>query len=399
MDIALVFPDLSHKGGAESVVVWTAVCLFRQGHRVCVYTENAEASLWPEYGELEQLIRPVQPARKGDRLQRGLGTGRSLASHLNDHDVVVAHNRYGLLWAHATSKPLAWYVHEPSRRLHARVTDAELLRSRENGEVNPDHPAWLQLREWLRKQEGTPWARWKNARRRRMDREMARLPLAVWTNSQFNADCIRQALNIEAEVLYPGSPLPPKGQSTAERGNTVVISSGSPKKNLFGLIQGLAELHRQAPLPAAAIDIWGVGTDAEQFRRQVEAARLQDAVRLLGFMPDEDAREKLAQASLCLFLPLCEPFGIVAAEALMNGVPILASDHGGPAEILRQCGGGCEVDPLQPTKIAERLQHMLTNRRKYLVAADQARPKARNAYGLDSHLQSLETRLQALAKS
>lgn len=395
MKLALVFPDLGHKGGAESVVVWSAVGLARRGHEVRVFTAGVEPSLWPEFPELAGLVEIVRPVTRGSRLKRNLATGRNLADRLSLYPLVFAHNRYGLLWSLACESRLLWYVHEPSRRLHARHTDAYLLQALERHDVPGDHPAFQQLQDWLHKQEATPWARMRAANKAKDDRRWAKEANRVLTNSRYNAEVIQASLGVSAEVLYPGAPPPALVASDQERSGIAVLSSSSPKKNLFTVLQAAAVLEREKAPPEWRFTVWGVGTDGPDFQEMVQSQGLQDRVRLLGFVPDQESWQLLASARLALFLPLCEPFGLVAAEALMLQTPILASDHGGPVEILQACDGGRAVDPLRPDLIAHAIGDMLSREELWRGQAEKASVEARNRYSLDAFLDALEPQLAA----
>jgi len=178
-----------------------------------------------------------------------------------------------------------------------------------------------------------------------------------------------------------------------------VVASGSVKKNLFGVLQAARELERRRALPGKIFHVWGLGTDGEEFRALVDAWNLSGRVVLHGFREDAWARRRLAASDLCLFLPLCEPFGLVPVEALLAGVPILVSDHGGPAGILARCGGGRAVDPLQPGRIADALEAMLGSEAACAAGREAARKageRAREIFSMARYLERTE-RLLGLA--
>lgn len=56
---------------------------------------------------------------------------------------------------------------------------------------------------------------------------------------------------------------------------------------------------------------------------------------------------------------LNEPFGLTLLEAAAAGLPVLATDSGGPNDILERCGNGELVNPQQPLAIAEAALRML----------------------------------------
>src|SRR5439155_4591917 len=56
------------------------------------------------------------------------------------------------------------------------------------------------------------------------------------------------------------------------------------------------------------------------------------------------------------------PFGLVAAEAGVRGIPVIATRRGGLPEIVVDGETGFLVAPSAPKELAERLQQILTNR-------------------------------------
>ena len=58
---------------------------------------------------------------------------------------------------------------------------------------------------------------------------------------------------------------------------------------------------------------------------------------------------------------LTEPFGLTLLEASASGVPIVATNDGGPNDIIRNCKSGILVDPTKPKAIATALRKIITN--------------------------------------
>lgn len=58
---------------------------------------------------------------------------------------------------------------------------------------------------------------------------------------------------------------------------------------------------------------------------------------------------------------LTEPFGLTLLEASATGLPIVATNDGGPNDIVRNCDNGILVDPTKPEAIAEALRNIITD--------------------------------------
>ena len=67
----------------------------------------------------------------------------------------------------------------------------------------------------------------------------------------------------------------------------------------------------------------------------------------------------LREASLLLLPARQEGFGIVAAEALAAGVPVVATPSGGPEDLLVRSGGGIVLSGWQPEELANAVVELL----------------------------------------
>lgn len=380
MELALVVADLAQAGGGETVAARTAVGLARRGHRVVVYTTGWQPAWWPEEPELAQLVRILPPPPPGRRLRQARAMARTLAPELARWPLVYAHGEQALYWSARCAPPLAWYCQEPARRLHAAHTE-DWRRG-----ADPAHPALAAL------QPPAGWrARLKRLAERRYDRACARRPRAVFVNSAYSAACFARVYRRPAEVLELGLPLPPPARGEPPAGAVGVIASERPHKNLHGI------LHAARAAPADLTwHVWGPGTDAQPFQELRRRLGLEPRVHLHGFVAPERAEALWRQIAVLVYLPLGEPFGLAGVEALLRGIPVLASDHGGPAEWLRRCGGGRSVDPLQPAAAAAALRAMLAELPRWRTAAHDARARAAEHYSWPRYLERTEQRLAQL---
>ena len=72
---------------------------------------------------------------------------------------------------------------------------------------------------------------------------------------------------------------------------------------------------------------------------------------------------RLSAASGGVFInpALTEPFGLTLIEAAASGVPIIATEDGGPTDIIDNCHNGYLIDPLDKQSIIEMLLKLLTD--------------------------------------
>jgi len=77
------------------------------------------------------------------------------------------------------------------------------------------------------------------------------------------------------------------------------------------------------------------GPKAQYYQDMEAKAAATPGVRWLGYRPD--VAELIADLDVLVMASTePEPFGLVVVEALASGVPVVATDHGGPPEILAQ---------------------------------------------------------------
>ncbi|MFB0612525.1 glycosyltransferase [Aurantiacibacter poecillastricola] len=116
------------------------------------------------------------------------------------------------------------------------------------------------------------------------------------------------------------------------RGNRLVWAGRiTPNKGLLQAVEAVR-------LADASLDIAGPIEDEEYFADCMKAAGMAD-VRYHGQLQGEGLRELVRSARAALVTPMWdEPFGLVAAEALASGVPVIAFDRGAMREVVGPCG-------------------------------------------------------------
>jgi glycosyltransferase involved in cell wall biosynthesis len=115
-----------------------------------------------------------------------------------------------------------------------------------------------------------------------------------------------------------------------------------PHKGLDVAIQAFAGI---AP-EDALLHVWGSSDDAAYVARIVDLASRTPAARLHGALPEPDKLDRLRDLDV-LLLPSVgwESFGIVAREAMAEGVPVVASDQSALSELFADGRGGRHVPP------------------------------------------------------
>lgn len=159
----------------------------------------------------------------------------------------------------------------------------------------------------------------------------------------------------------------------------LALARPDPRKNLAGLLRAYAETPGLREL-ANLVLIAGTRDDVltmEKGPRRVlsEIMFLVDRYDLYGHVayPKQHRSEDVprlyrwaAQTRGVFVNPaLTEPFGLTLLEAAASGLPIVATNDGGPQDIIKYCRNGRLIDPLDTARLGATLYDVLGNRRRW----------------------------------
>jgi sucrose-phosphate synthase len=93
---------------------------------------------------------------------------------------------------------------------------------------------------------------------------------------------------------------------------------------------------------------------------------------------------------------LTEPFGLTLIEAAASGLPFVATEDGGPQDIVANCRNGLLVNPLEPAAIASALNTALSDRKQWRLWARNGVTGVRRHYSWDAHVSKYMKELRKL---
>jgi len=193
---------------------------------------------------------------------------------------------------------------------------------------------------------------------------------------------------VDLERFYPprrGAFKPPIYQQIArflaEPGKPMILSLSrpDPRKNIASLVRAFGENARLREL-ANLVVIAGNRdelSETEKGPRRVltELMIMIDRYDLYGSIAYPKHHEpedvpylyRLAAKSKGVFVnpALTEPFGLTLLEAAASGLPVIATEDGGPRDILNFCKNGVLIDPLDVDRLGEVLVDALSNKRQW----------------------------------
>ncbi|MEI4472851.1 glycosyltransferase family 4 protein [Frigidibacter sp. MR17.24] len=176
-------------------------------------------------------------------------------------------------------------------------------------------------------------------------------------------------------VALPGTDPAPAADAGAEPPLILSVGTLIRRKGHDVLIAALARI---AALDWQARIVGSTSLEpatAQALAAQIAAHGLQDRVRLVGTVPD--TRAEMAAAQVFALASRHEGYGMVFAEALSQGLPIVACATGAVPEVVPEEAGAL-VPPDDPAALAEALAALVGQRAQRLrCAAAAARAGAR----------------------
>jgi glycosyltransferase involved in cell wall biosynthesis len=119
---------------------------------------------------------------------------------------------------------------------------------------------------------------------------------------------------------------------------------------------------------------------------------LVDVVQFTGWRYEPSDMPDVYRALSLVVLPSLqpEPFGIVLIEAMATGLPVIATDHGGPREVCVDGETGLLVPPNDPDRLADAMRWMLDHPDRARAMGQAGRRRAEALFDLSQTVRSVE---------
>ncbi len=207
------------------------------------------------------------------------------------------------------------------------------------------------------------------------------------------------AKNLEISLHKPDKPM------------ILALSRPDERKNIVGLLEAYGESPRLQAL-ANLVIIAGNRDDIRELSEGpqgvltelllvVDCYDLYGRVALPKHHSADDVADiyRLAAVSGGIFInpALTEPFGLTLLEAAASGLPLVATENGGPVDIIGNCHNGVLVDPLDKAAIAEALLTILENPKIWREFSANGLQNVVRYYSWDAHAQAYLQKIGALS--
>jgi glycosyltransferase involved in cell wall biosynthesis len=207
---------------------------------------------------------------------------------------------------------------------------------------------------------------WYNPRFKHLDRFLFqwlspwlwRRSLAVVANSQgLRQLALRTAPQQAIEVIENGIDTQRfhPGERAAGHLRILCVARLIRRKGIDHLLQALAQLPRKT----CTLTVVGTGDIAEELDQQAAALAITEDVTFRGHVDHADLAEVYRAHDVFVLPSLNEGMSNTVLEALASGLPVILTETGGTAELLREGVNGYLIRKSDPADIAARLQHYL----------------------------------------
>jgi glycosyltransferase involved in cell wall biosynthesis len=200
---------------------------------------------------------------------------------------------------------------------------------------------------------------------------------AVIVTSETTATIVEGAFGVPADkitVAPPGVDRPSAPRGERRPGPVRIFAMGqiAPRKAHHILIEALSRIEELDWYCAIAGNLERDPETAEALQEQIAMLGLTERVRLVGEVTEAQAASMYAQADIFALASVYEGYGMVFAEALANGLPIVATTGGAIPEVVPP-EAGLLVEPGDPAAFAEALAELVSDDARRAVLAEGAR--------------------------
>jgi len=355
MKILLVNDYATPTGGAELLTLALRDGLRRQGHDARLFASTAKpgpGDMLADYqcfGTTSRFRALLQSANPWafQRLRRVLAKFQPDVVHVNIFLTQISPLILPLLGDVLSLYRVCWY--RPICPLGTKMLPDGTACQVPLGTICY-HNDCLPLRDWLPLMlQMKLWRHWRSA----FDLIVA------------NSEAVKRRLVAEGitpvEVVWNGVPIRPARPPLSSPPTVAFAGRLVREKGTDVLVRAFAKVVIQ--IPEARLLLAGDGPERERLKRLIADLGLSSSVSMLGRLSQSEVERRTAVAWVqAVPSRWAEPFGLVAAEAMMRGTAVVASASGGLTESVRDGQTGFLVPPGDAEALTEASLHLLQDR-------------------------------------
>ena len=140
----------------------------------------------------------------------------------------------------------------------------------------------------------------------------------------------------------------------------LTVARLTAQKSIDTLLDAMAILRERGC--DAQLRIIGEGPERAALERQTRALNLQDRVEFVGALAQKELPRHYAECAIFVLPSIREGMGLVFAEALLCGAPVIAANSGGATDIIKDGETGLLVPERDACALADAIEKILNDR-------------------------------------
>lgn len=174
---------------------------------------------------------------------------------------------------------------------------------------------------------------------------------------------IRRGIDVVPNVVDTDVFHPDGSQTTHDASHRVLFAGrlGDEQKNLPSLLRAIASLRRHDDYRLTVI---GDGIHRARYRDMASSLGLGDCCDFIAHVSQTELNRQFQHHDVLVLPSLGETFGCVLAEAIAAGCPVVATDCGGPRDIVTPETGRL-VPVNDDAELGEAIHHVCSNRANF----------------------------------
>lgn len=399
------------RGGAEITAGDIATGLKEHGHEVSVLTSWDGLPAAQQEGTIWRTLRVADPAHF-DRHLPIVGQFQSLINYRQQY--YCAENARELLRAVAETQPDILYIWEING-----LGIISLLRALPKFSF----PIVFHLGSYWWQYIHSPETEYSHLRLRRLKKLLiGSVPPLTYTSliavsgavkqEYVKAGCDAERIEIINSGIDPRFMDLPRTESFAEISTVGGANEANPyatkqgthlvyagrirvEKGILTALKALNHLVEEGR-SAFHLSIFGEGDEVyiNELQSYVREKHLDSFVIFHGKVPQDDLIKYYDLSDIMLVPSLWqEPFGLVVAEAMARGLPVIASDVGGPAEMITHGEDGLLFEPGNEQSLAEAIAQLLDHPEERQRLSQAGHKTVRNRFTIAENIRRAEQHL------
>jgi glycosyltransferase involved in cell wall biosynthesis len=363
--VLVVNDSSSPSGGAEVMTLRIADFLRRRGHECKVFSSNADTGGGPPVGDY--LCKHNREGFYNTTLHN-FSAVSTLDRAVKEFKPDVIHVRMFLTQLSPSILPVVARFPSVYHAVWYRIVCPTGLKMFPDGKRCDVHRGTVCVRKGCL--NAPEWA-FKMVQLKQVERLKSAFRIYLANSHAVGSELSEHGLG-PVRVLWNAVPLRPERAKIDEHPSLLYAGRLSQGKGVDILLAAFRKVLDSGI--TATLQIAGNGPEEGRLKNLAASLQLGSTVYFHGHVPQAELEERFAGAWAQVVPSVWpEPFGIVAAEAMMRGVPVVAARSGGLSEFISHEVTGFHVTPGCTEELTQALIRVLTEKESLHVMGHRAR--------------------------